>query len=374
MARKMMLFLNSAAMLLALNDASARTTTTNADPRRWFEMKAEAGVGEIVIYGEIGKSWWDDDAMSAKQFDDELKALGEVTQINLRINSPGGDAFDGIAIHNMLKNHKAKVVATVDGIAASAASIIAMAADEIIMPQNAFLLIHGASGIAMGNAGDMQSMADDLKRLDLAIVNTYAARSGQKADKISAIMKEDRLMGASEANELGLADTVKDAVKMAAKYSLRLLPKAAADKIKQVAETSPEPAPPQAQDGGDQGTPLKDGGPGPSGEGSEQPTNVVQLRTEARAEGAAEHAKYVAEVLDLCNLSGLPALASKFIASNKAVKDVRAELLVERSRAEADGINPHRQAPNATPAQTSAKAWDKVVNVLNERLGFQKKD
>src|SRR4029077_12753927 len=113
---------------------------------------AEDKSAEILIYDEIGKSWWGEDTVSAKQFLDDLANLGDVDNISLRINSPGGDVFDGVAIHNALKNHKATVTAHVDGIAASAASFIAMAADKIVMPSNSFMLVHGAAGFEIRRA------------------------------------------------------------------------------------------------------------------------------------------------------------------------------------------------------------------------------
>src|SRR4249920_3463296 len=119
--------------------------------RSWFTMKkADENSAEIVIYDAIGQSFWDDSAVSAKDFLSSLTALGDdISNIALHINSPGGDVFDGVAIHNAIKNHKATVTAHVDGIAASIASYIAMAADKIIMPANSFLLLHNASGFSM---------------------------------------------------------------------------------------------------------------------------------------------------------------------------------------------------------------------------------
>jgi ATP-dependent protease ClpP protease subunit len=117
--------------------------------RQWFKMQAAEGVGEIVIYDEIGASFWGEDSVSAKQFLATLEGLGDVNSITLRINSPGGDVFDGLAIHNALKNHKATVTAHIDGIAASIASYIAMAADSIVMPANTFMLVHRAQGLVM---------------------------------------------------------------------------------------------------------------------------------------------------------------------------------------------------------------------------------
>ena len=192
--------------------------------RQWFTMKANEaknGVAEILIYDEIGKSWWDDDTVTAKQFDEDLKALGPgITDITLRINSPGGVVYDGIAIHNTLKNHPAKVTAHIDGIAASAASYIAMAADKIVMPANAFMLVHGASGFAWGDSKTVRAVADDLDRLNLSLTATYVARSGKSTKAIETLMEEDRLMTASETLEFGLCDEVVAEAKLAANYSL----------------------------------------------------------------------------------------------------------------------------------------------------------
>jgi ATP-dependent protease ClpP protease subunit len=172
--------------------------------RQWYTMKREDSGAEIIIYDEIGKSFWNEASITAKQFLEDLNGLGEVDSITLRINSPGGDVFDGVAIHNALKNHGAKITAHIDGIAASIASYIAMAANKIVMPSNAFMLIHGSAGFVFGNADDMRSTADDLDRIDKSIVATYVSRSKSTAAKIKAIMKEDRLMDAAEAKDLGL--------------------------------------------------------------------------------------------------------------------------------------------------------------------------
>jgi ATP-dependent Clp protease protease subunit len=182
----------------------------------------------------------------------------------LRINSPGGDVFDGVGIHNTIRNHPANVTAYVDGIAASAASYIAMAADKIIMPANSFLLVHGASGFSMGNADDMRSMADDLDRIDKSLTATYAARSKKPEAKVRALMKEDRLMSAAEAKEFGLADEVAGETKMAAKFSLRLLPQHAAQQLKAALKSSGEPEPPPALSGAEPGSERPVPGPAPS--------------------------------------------------------------------------------------------------------------
>lgn len=335
--------------------------------RAWYSMKAEGKTGEITIYDVIGASFWNEDAVSAKQFDKDLKALGEVDKIVLRINSPGGDVFDGIAIHNMLKNHKAKVEGRVDGIAASAASLVLMAADEIVMPSNAFLLIHGASGMAWGQASEMRKLADDLDRINTSATAVYATRSGQKAQKITDIMTEDRLMAADEAKELGLCDTLEKPVKLAAHFTTEHLPKSMLDKLKEIKmETTAAPAPPPGATVEGEGGRPDGGSPPPSGE----TTNVVELKKEARAAGAAEHATYVNEVIDLCALAGKPMMAAKFIKDKAKTADVRAKLQEARAEDdEADGINPHRQAQHTTQQQTTAATWDKVLERMTGRFG-----
>jgi ATP-dependent protease ClpP protease subunit len=355
--------------------------------RQWFTMKAEDKSAEIVIYDEIGKSWWGEETVSAKSFLDGLTALGEVDSITLRINSPGGDVFDGVAIHNAIKNHKATVTAHVDGIAASAASFIAMAADKIVMPANSFMLVHGASGLSFGNADDMRAMADDLDRIDKSLTATYVARAKSTTAKVKALMKEDRLMTAAEAKEFGFADEVTSEKKMAATFSLRLLPPAAAEKFR--AETGdgqgdPPPPAPQPEGPGEQ-APVPPVPPSPAqehppGKPSEQPpvtrpsepdkaptpgtprsADVVDINA-AKAQGVAEHQAYVASVTDLCTLARAPERVGAYVRANTPVEQVRKELLARA--AEDPQVMPHHPL---LPAATAAASWTKITDKLNAR-------
>jgi ATP-dependent Clp protease, protease subunit len=328
--------------------------------RHWFTMKNEEEKGaEIVIYDEIGKSFWNEDAVGAKSFLDSLNGLGDVETITLRINSPGGDIFDGVAIHNAIKNHKAKVTAYVDGIAASAASYIAMAADKIVMPANTFMLIHGASGFVFGNAEDMRAVAGDLDRVDKSITATYVSRSKSTTAKIKAIMKEDRLMDAAEAKELGLADEVTKETKMAANFSLRLLPKAAAERI--AAETGagqgdPPPTAPSLESPEPQTPPVVPDSPPP--EPMPQPTaQVIDLKKE----GIEEHKAYVAQVTDLCTLASHPEKVGAYVRAGTPVDQVRKELL--ELRAVADVMPQHPMVPKPEPTME----WGKITDKLNAR-------
>jgi ATP-dependent Clp protease protease subunit len=344
------------------------------DMRNWFTMKkadAESTTAEIVIYDEIGKSWWGEDTVSAKQFVDDLAGLGDVENITVRINSPGGDVFDGITIHNALKNHKATVTAQVDGIAASAASYIAMAADKIVMPSNSFLLIHGASGFSMGNADDMRSVAEDLDRVDKSLTATYASRSKMTQAKVKALMKEDRLMDADEAKTLGFADTVTAPVKMAASYSLRLLPKAVADRVRaEAGETGdPDPALPPDQQPAPQPVPVKPGTapeqiPPPVKEDPPPHTaKVVNLDT-AKQSGIDEHRAYVDSVTDLCTLASMPERVGAFVRANAPLDQVRKDLLA--ARAAEPVVMPHH--PLVPPVQASSSSWGKITDKINARL------
>ena len=348
--------------------------------RQWFTMKAQDKTAEIVIYDEIGKSWWGEDTVSAKQFLDDLNALGEVENITLRINSPGGHVFDGVAIHNSLKNHKAKVTAHVDGIAASAASFIAMAADKIVMPANSFLLIHGASGMSWGNADDMRAVADDLDRIDKSLTSTYVTRAKSTTAKVKALMKEDRLMDAAEAKEWGFADEITSEKKMAAKFSLRLLPKAAAEQFR--AETGnaqddpPQPAPKPAEPevtkplAPDPTIPTPQpppGQPAPPEPGEhpakkEAAAEVIALNA-AKQQGMVEHREYVASVTDLCTLASTPERVGGYVRAGTPIEQVRKELLEMRT-AEPTIMPQH---PMIQPAQVNASLWGKITDKINAR-------
>ena len=131
-----------------------------------------AKTGEIWLYDQVGEGFFG--GMSAKTFNDELNKLGKVDTINLRINSPGGSVFDGVAIYNTLKRHPARLEVDVDGIAASIASVIAMAGDEIRMAANSMMMIHDPYGMSMGNSDEMRKTADLLDQIKGTIVVNYA--------------------------------------------------------------------------------------------------------------------------------------------------------------------------------------------------------
>jgi len=157
---------------------------------------------EITIYGVIGDSWWDD-SVSASDIDNALNnATGDIT---INLNSPGGDAFDGIAIYNRLKKHNGKVTVNVDGWACSAASVIAMAADELIMGLGAMLMIHEASSWVWGTKTEMRKEADVLDELEEGIIDIYMTKANVDREEIRAKVDAETWFSAQKAVDIGFA-------------------------------------------------------------------------------------------------------------------------------------------------------------------------
>jgi ATP-dependent Clp protease protease subunit len=159
-------------------------------------------MNEILIYEDIGQDWFGD-GVTALSIKDQLdKISGDVT---VRINSPGGDVFDGFAIYNLLAAHDGQINVVVDGLAASAASTIAMAGDTITMSDNALMMIHDPWSFAVGNAADMTKTAELLDKIKGSIVKTYQSHSGLDESEISELMTAETWLSADEAIEKGLA-------------------------------------------------------------------------------------------------------------------------------------------------------------------------
>jgi len=181
-----------------------------------YSMKAKgSSVAEVYIYEDIGKRFG---GVSDKQFAVDLKALGVVSTIHVRLNSYGGDVFEGLAIYRLLADHPANVVAFVDGIAASIASVIAMAGDEICIAEAGEIMIHEAWTVAVGPAAEMRAAADHLEATSSSIADVYAARTGQSKDQIQAWMAAETTFQSADAVKHGFAQTVMPNVKMAARH------------------------------------------------------------------------------------------------------------------------------------------------------------
>lgn len=188
-----------------------------------IRAKAEERTAEVLIYGDIGESWWGE-SVTAKQFVQELDAL-DVDTLTLRINSPGGSVTEGIAIHNAIRRHKAaKKIVVIDGVAASIASLIAMAGDTVQMSDNAAFMVHAPWGFAMGNSAELREYADLLDFWAEAMSASYARKTGKTKDDILALLTDgkDHWYTAAEAKDAGFVDEVIDELPLVASVGERL--------------------------------------------------------------------------------------------------------------------------------------------------------
>lgn len=190
---------------------------------KWYSIRARAAsqgvkAAEVMIYGDIGESWYGDSVL-AKDFVKEIAAL-DAAQITVRINSYGGSVTDGIAIHNAIKRHPAATTVVIDGVAASIASLIAMAGDTVEMAENALLMIHAPWGMSAGNSADMREFADVLDKYAEAMATSYAAKTGMTQDEILALLTdgEDHWYTAAEALDATFVDSIIQAMPLAASF------------------------------------------------------------------------------------------------------------------------------------------------------------
>ncbi len=218
----------------------------------WNVSKLADGDAEITLYGTVGGGGFFSDGVSAGDFSADLADLGDVSKINVRINSPGGDVFDGIAIYNMLRAHGAEIVCRVEGFAASAASIVAMAG-TVHMMRGSLLMVHNPWGMAVGEADELRDTADLLDKIRDALVPIYEAKTGKTADEIKALLDAETWMDPTEAVAAGFADEIDDdeieveAANDAADVMVQAVAYARADvpaPILAMAKTPPPPAEP----------------------------------------------------------------------------------------------------------------------------------
>ncbi len=206
--------------------------------KKWFEIIDKADRAEVWIYEEIGEDFWSGGGITAKGFQKELSDI-KASQIDLHINSPGGLVFDGITIFNLLKQHPANVTTYIDGLAASIASVIALAGDRVIMAENALFMIHKASGMVYGNSDDMRDFAEKLDKVNSSIATTYISKTKKDEKEIDNLMSAETWLTADEALEMGFVDEVAGEIDMAAcakfipimaKAGFKHIPKDIADK------------------------------------------------------------------------------------------------------------------------------------------------
>lgn len=177
--------------------------------KKYFALERTEQSATITIYGDICSWAWEEfGEMSANILSKQLEALGDVNEINVYINSYGGEVAEGLAIYNALRRHKAKVRTFCDGFACSIASVIFMAGDERIMNEASLLMIHNAWTWASGNAAELRKQAEDLDKITQASVEAYKAHSNLKEEEIKALMDNETWILPSEAIEYGFATAV----------------------------------------------------------------------------------------------------------------------------------------------------------------------
>lgn len=181
--------------------------------KTFFDIKAsvDGKSADVFILGEITPWAFEEfGEMSSVAFKEKLDSVGDVSLINLYVNSPGGSVFEGIAIGNMLKRHKARTIAHVEALAASIASDIVASCDEVRMPSNAMLMVHNAMNGVFGNAKELRKAADDLERINEMQIETYKSKINGKTseEEIRRLMDEETWLSAQQAYDLGLCDVV----------------------------------------------------------------------------------------------------------------------------------------------------------------------
>ena len=244
--------------------------------RAWYALKNQSGQSaELLIYDVIG-DWA---GLSARQLVNTLKDI-DADNITVRINSPGGSVFDGIAIYNSLRHHKAKIHVQIEGLAASIASVIAMAGDTVHMAENALLMIHNPFGWVGGDAEELRKMADMLDKTTEVIAQTYGSRCGQELETIKQMMDEETWFTAAEAKDNGLIDGVDKPMQIAASFDL-----------------SGFARPPQQE---------------PSQQETVQPKEETGV--------------HALSVMTLCNQAGYPEMAEQFVRQQLGIEDIKARL------------------------------------------------
>lgn len=163
---------------------------------------------DIYIYGDIYDSWWSEESNSAISLKDKLLEMGDISEINLHINSLGGDVFEGLAMFNLLKQHKANVKVYIDGVAASIASVIAMAGNSIYMPKNSMMMIHNCWTYECGNAKDLRKTADDLDKIMEASIESYMSKISIDRDELIELLDNETWLTAQECFDKGFCTEI----------------------------------------------------------------------------------------------------------------------------------------------------------------------
>ena len=321
--------------------------------RQWFTFKNEVGqTPELFIYDDID-DWF---GVSAQGVVDQIRNM-DATDINVRINCRGGMVFEGIAIYNALRLHKANVHISIEGLAASIASVIAMAGDTVTIAENAMIMIHNPYGWAQGDADAMRKTADVMDKIADSIAVSYTARTGKTIEEMKALMDSETWYTAAEALAAGLVDQVDTPIKAAARFDLSMF------------NNAPESYG-RFEQAKEQASPLKVEAqtvePQPevdsvaiadlcSQAGYPEKTAAILKAALSEAEVKVRLASYD-QIKNLCQTAGFPDKAAGFIKEDCPVSDVQ-NALFELLTAEDETIN-----TALTPKQQGLKSTTSAID------------
>lgn len=190
--------------------------------KKYYQIETSENKATIYIYGDITDENYSESDVSALSFRKELSEMPSVSEIEVRVQSYGGSVFSGVAIYNMLKNHKAVVAVYIDGVACSIATVIAMAGDKIIMPSNSMMMIHNPmSSLSYGNSNELRKMADTLDKIRESSIDAYLSKSNGKItrEKLIELLDEETWLSAEECKNYGFCDEVTNQVELVAKFN-----------------------------------------------------------------------------------------------------------------------------------------------------------
>ncbi|VWB45846.1 peptidase S14 [Burkholderia pseudomultivorans] len=328
--------------------------------KRWWDIRAQVNAAggtevEVRLYGDIG--FWGTDA---EMFAAKLDEVGSTaTSIVVAINSMGGDVFDAFAIYNSLRRHAGKVTGRVDGVAASAASLVLMACDTIVMPSNTMLMIHNPHTFAIGEADHLRKRADLLDSTRSNMVVAYVDRSGRTEEEVQEIMDAETWMTAAQAKEQGFCDEIADPIRIEAYAGAERLaahfsevPVAIRALLEDDDDMTPAPEPGRVP------TPTS----ATASEVSVLASHVYSACRDAKIEHCVEGIvlstglrdratvdaaiRSAQDIAGICLAAGLTELTAGFVADGLTPDQVRARLF-ERVTASQKPIN-HRAAPVAS--------------------------
>lgn len=291
----------------------------------------------IDIYDVIGWNWYDG-GITAQTISKKLQEAGDIDTVHVHVNSPGGDAFEGIAIHNILKSHPAKVKMRIEGVAASAASVVLMAGDEVEIPTNAMIMIHDPATFAFGGEDEMQKAINRLKAVKDATVNTYHAKCGKSKEQVATWMTEEKWFTGQEAVDAGLADKTAEAVTLPkvekAESTNQLFRKAPPENYSALVALCATAPPPVLEKTNvpEATTTTTTPNPAPTPVTTPAPAQVSQADVDSQVATKTKEVEQAernraGDIMAVCTLAKKPEMAAEFIKNGTNLSDVRQKLL-----------------------------------------------